>query len=244
MTSKESSLTDASVGTDAGDRLIAVYPDEESAPLGYSIFSSVIEMTTPPKTVIANAGSVYTPWKNSTVTVADNTSRLVSAAFYAPADAEVKDAQGLSVPAPKDSAHWLAAVSTESRLLGGEYFYSYVFAAASTEMITNRYLADSAYGNSDAMFSALRFISRTDVFASSAVGGFDLNSDNYGGKMFDETHLTEGDENLVYHSLSSFTTYAGIGGGTYAFVLITVVLLPTLATGVCAFTVLQKRRHK
>ena len=95
-----------------------------------------------------------------------------------------------------------------------------------------------------AKLSALRHISRTDVFASSSLGGFDLNSDNYGGKMFDETHLTAGKENLVYHSLSSYTTYAGIGGGTYAFVLITVILLPVAATGACAFAVLQKRRHK
>ncbi len=244
VTSKENSLSDASVGVLSGDRLIAVYPDEESAPLGYSMFSSVIEMATPPKTVIANAGSLYTPWKNSSLTVADNTSRYVCAAFYAPADAEAKDKDGLSVPAPAGGAHWLAAISTESRLLGGEYSYSYVFAAASTEMITNRYLADAAYGNGDVLFSALRHISRTDVFASSALGGFDLNSDNYGGKMFDETHLTAGKENLVYHSLSSYTTYAGIGGGTYAFVLITVVLLPVAATGACAFAVLQKRRHK
>ncbi len=244
VTSKENSLTDASVGISAGDRLIAVYPDEESAPLGYEMFSSVIEMATPPKTVITNAGSVYTPWKNNTLTIAENTSRLVGAAFYAPADAEAKDKNGLSVSAPDGSAHWLAAVSTESRLLGGEHFYSYVFAAASTEMITNRYLADAAYGNGDVMFAALRYISRTDVFASSALGGFDLNSDNYGGKMFDETHLTAGEENLVYHSLSSFSTYAGIGGGTYAFVLITVVLLPVAATGACAFVVLRRRRHK
>ena len=244
VTSKENSLASADVGAREGDRLIATYPDEESAALGYSMFSSVIDMATAPKTVIANAGSMRTTWRESMHTVANDTTRYVSAAFYAPADGEAKDKNGLTVSAPKSGLHWLAAVSTEAHLVGGEREYSYVFGAASTEMIENRYLADSAYGNGDVMFSILRHISRSDVYASSALGGFDLNSDNYGGKMFDETHLTVGEENLVYHSLSEYTTYAGIGGGTYVFVLIFTVALPVLATGVCAFAVLRRRKHR
>ena len=138
----------------------------------------------------------------------------------------------------------LAAISTETRLQNGENSYSYVFAAASTEMISNRYLADPAFGNADVVFSALRHVSRTDVFASSALGGFDLNSENYGGKMFDETHLTEGTENLVYHTLSSYTSYRGITKGALVFVVIATIFVPVLATGACAFVVLQKRKHQ
>ena len=245
VTSKENSLTGANVEANAADRLIATYPDEDSAALGYSMMSSVIDMTTPPKTVIANAGSMRASWNDSPIVTAYNTTRYVSAAFYAPADAEAKDKNGLSVSAPAGNAHWLAAVSTEAHLLNdGERRYSYVFGAASTEMIENRYLADAAYGNGDVMLSIVRHIARADVYASSALGGFDPNSDNYGGKMFAETHLTVGEENLVHHSIKEYTTYAGVGIGTYIFIPVFTIALPVLATGVCAFVVLRRRKHQ
>lgn len=245
VTSKENSLSDAGEGLGLGDRLIATYPDDESATLGYDMFSSVIDMGTPPKTVIASSGSVKTTWSDYLYTSAYNTTRYVSAAFYAPADAVAKDKDGATVRPSEDSAHWLAAVSTETRLHeNGERRYSYVFGAASTEMIENRYLADAAYGNGDVMFSIVRYISRADVYASNALGGFDLNSDNYGGKMFGETHLTAGETNEVHHSMTDYTVYAGIKSSTYVFILIFTVVLPVLATGVCAFVVLRRRKHQ
>lgn len=245
VSSKEHSLSEEGVGEGMGDRLIATYPDEESAPLGYSMFSSVIDMSTPPKTVIPTAGTVRTTWNDFPFVTAYNTTRYINAAFYAPPDAVAKDKDGTTVRPPRDSAHWLAAISTESRLFeNGERQYSYVFGAASTEMIENRYLADAAYGNGDVMFSILRHISRADVYASNALGGFDLNSGNYGGKMFGETHLTAGETNEVHHSLTESSVYAGVNAGTFVFILIFTVALPVLATGVCAFVVLRRRKHQ
>lgn len=243
VTSKENSL-----GTDAGeldsaDRLIVTYPDEDSAAIGYSMISSLVDMATPPKTVMPASTSMRQSWTDYLLSVAEDTTRCVSAVFYAPSDAEARKGDGFLVP-PKGGAHWLAAVTTEARLIGGEHQYSYVFAAGSTEMIENRYLADPAYGNGDVMFSIVRHISRADVYASSSLGGFDINSDNYGGKMFDETHLTEGKENLVYHSLSDYTTYAGIGTGSYVLAVVWTLVLPLTAVGVTAFVVLRRRKHQ
>lgn len=242
VTSKDGSLGGAE-GTLADDRLIAVYPDEDTSALGYTMFSDVIGMATPPKTVLANAGSMRQTFRDYLVTVASNTTRCVSAVFYAPADAEAKDSEGYPIPS-KAPLHWLAAVSAEARLVAGEHEYSYVFAAASTEMIENRYLADSAYGNGDVMFSIMRHISRTDVYASSSLGGFDINSENYGGKMFAETHLTMGSPNLVYHTMHDYTYYAAMSGGTYVLVAFCTLILPVGAASASAFVVLRRRKHR
>ena len=242
VTSKEGSLGGTADALSL-DRLISVYPDEETAGMGYAMFSDVINMATPPKTVIANASSMRQSYRDYLITVANNVTRCVSAVFYAPSDAEAKDSEGYPI-APSSSSHWLAAVSAEARLVSGEHEYSYVFAAGSTEMIENRYLGDAAYGNGDVMFSIMRHISRADVYASSSLGGFDINSENYGGKMFAETHLTAGSPNLVYHTMHDYTYYAGVGVGTYILVFLCTLALPLAAVSISGFAVLRKRKNR
>ena len=237
VSSPEESLS-SSLGND-GKRLIATYPDEETYAAGYSLFSDLLNLATPPKTILENATSISTTWKTETVICGENVSRHVSAAFLAGEKAKVYDREGylVSVPSPV----WLGAIASEAELYEGEYRYSYVFAAGSESVIRNASLGDPSLGNGDVMFSLLRTIARTDAFASTEIGGFDMNA-NYGGKIFDETHLSDSEVNEVWFGLEYWREYKGLHTGDKVFVHVAVLAVPTVAVTLTAFYVLRRRR--
>lgn len=250
VTSLKSSLTVTAPGEKEGNRLVAVYPDKDSAAIGHSLFSAIADMATPPETVLANAAPVTMTWRENLLTTANDTTRCVSAVFYAGADAQAHDASGYLSDDNKDGGLWLGAISSEAHLLpNGEHDYAYVFGAGSTALISNEYLADPALGNGDVMFSTLRTISRADVYASSALGGFDMNSEvdgvkTYGGKMYEETHLTAGEKNTVHFNLSESKDYSGISTASVVWACLLTIAVPTLAVGCTAFGVLRRRKHR
>jgi hypothetical protein len=111
-------------------------------------------------------------------------------------------------------------------------------------MITNDYLADPAFGNSDVVASVLRVISRTDVYASNELGGFDLNAAAYGGKWFDETHLSSEGENVVFHSQKDWDEYAQMTPGRVAAVVTVIFATPVLLLPLFGAAVLRKRKNR
>lgn len=238
VTSPEDSLS--SLGDTAGTRLIATYPDEESFGAGYALLGDLLTLATPPKTLLENATSLHTTWKKDTVTVAPNTTRHVSAVFLASDKAKVKDKNGYEVSLP--SPVWLGAIASEAELKEGEYHYSYVFGAGSEALIRKDALADPSLGNGDIVFSLLRTIARTDTFASTEIGGFDMNM-NYGGKLFDEVHLSDDTTNTVFFGLEYWREYKGMTTGAKVFMHIMVLAVPTVLVGLAAFYVLRRRQE-
>lgn len=244
VTSRDGSLASGS-GEKEGGKLIAVYPTADNAAPAHAMLKAIADMATPPKTVIANAAAVRMAWRTNEITTALNVSRCVSSVFFAPADAEVRDANGFLTQKNENANVWLAAIGQEAHLVGSEYEFSYVFGAGSTAMISNEYLADPAFGNGDALFSIIRWISLADVYASTALGGFDMNSiETYGGKMYEELHLTKGEENEVLLSLVDRRVYAGLSNTSFTVCTLLCTVIPVMAVGACAFTVLRRRKHK
>jgi hypothetical protein len=237
--SPEESLSSAA--GEGGNRLVATYPDADTAAVGYSMFSDLLQLATPPKTVLEDAGSLRATWKTETVVCAENVTRYAGAAFYAGEKAKVYDKDGYLVPTGGSSV-WFGAIASEAQLIAGEYKYSYVFASGSEKLVTNEYLGDPSLGNGDVIFALLRTISRTDVYASNTIGGFDMNA-NYGGKMFDETHLSAGDINEVWYGLEYYKTYKGMTVGAQVFMHVAVLLVPLTAVALLGFAVLRKREN-
>jgi hypothetical protein len=163
----------------------------------------------------------------------------VSAVFLAGEKAKVKDRDGFAVSLP--TPIWLGAIASEAELYEGEHRYSYVFASGSEALIRNEALGDPSLGNGDVMFSLLRTISRTDVFASGEIGGFDMNQ-NYGGKMFDETHLSDGEENEVWFGLDYYRMYKGLTVAHKVFLYTVTLAVPAAFVLFTAFYVLRRRQ--
>lgn len=244
LTSPEESLADSLTGEKNGDRLIAAYPDKDYDAPGYELIKDIASLGTPPKTVFADAMALKQTLDSNPVYTSSITSRSVCPVFYAGEGAKAKNEIGQTVFDPAGDRHILAIVGMEATLEAGEHRYSYVFAAGSTEMISNEYLADPAFGNSDVMASVLRSVSRTDVYASGDVGGFDLNSDMYGGKWFDDTQLSSEGKNTVYHSQTSWDEYAQMTPGRIVAVAIGIFIVPVVFVPLIGTAVLRKRKNR
>lgn len=243
VTAPEDSLIDYGGGTGKGDRLIAAYPDSDYDAPGYAMIKDIASLGTPPKTVLAGAMALENTFRTTPVYTSVNTSRSVCPIFYAGNSAKAVDKDGYRVDA-KAGKHILAMVGMEATLDAGEHKYSYVFAAGSTAMISDEYLADPAFGNADVMASVLRTISRTDVYASSDVGGFDLNSDAYGGKWFEDKQLSADGVNTIVFSQTEYREYAQMTPGRVFWMLFAIFCVPVLVIPACGIVVLRRRKHK
>ncbi len=241
----ESSL--ATQEGNSGNHLIATYaPAEQDSLLGYGMIAGLSDMNIPPKTVLANCASINMTRINNETTLAPNTVRAVSGVFFAGEDAYAVDENGFKINKADSSLYWLAAAATEWYLPSGNtntYYYSYVFAAGTTALIENTYLADSALGNRDAMRSVLRTISRIDVFASSELGGFDLNSDTYGGKMLLDSTLSE-EEYTFHYTLGRMRSYPGLKPAARVAWTVVIALLPLVAVPFVGYFVCARRKNK
>ena len=234
-------------GSGNGNHLIATYaPKEEDSLLGYGMIAGLSDMNIPPKTVLANCASINMTRVNTETMLGQNNVRAVSGVFFAGADAYAVDENGFKTSKEDSSLYWLAAAATEWYLPSGNtdtYYYSYVFAAGTTALIENTYLSDSALGNRDAMRSVLRTISRIDVFASSELGGFDLNSDNYGGKMLLSTTLSDV-EYTFHYTLGRMRSYPGLQPAARVVWTVFIALLPLVVIPVTGYAVCRRRKNK
>ncbi|MBP3436967.1 MAG: Gldg family protein [Clostridia bacterium] len=230
-----------------GTHLIATYaPAEESTALGYGMIAGLSDMTIPPKTVLPNCASLYMTRINSQIGIGENTSRTVSGVFFAGEDAYAVDKNGFKLQKEDDSYYWLAAAAAEMYLPSGNdntYFFSYVFAAGTTALVENAYLADSALGNRDAMRSVLRTISRVDIFADSELGGFDLNSDKYGGQFLVDTDLSE-EEYSFFTPGGKLVKYPGLKPAARVLWVLVIAILPLVVLPLAGIFVCQRRKNK
>ncbi len=234
------------VGGNADDEreyLIAQYADK-SSPIGYAMYSAVADLDSAPKTVVESTSSIDLLWGDAGETVITyNTTRMVSGVFYSSDKAnsyDENDYRNINKTAPFP----IAAVSAESRLgEEAEYHMAYVFACGTTEFVSPTYLESNAYGNYDILYSIVRTISRTDVYADSSLGGPSLNSEKYGGKALLTTKMTAtGWEDYPEHGVE--VVYHGMTEGTQKGLTVLVFFLPVIlipATGVVMYL---RRRYR
>lgn len=249
LTSPEDSLADSVTGEKNGDRLVAAYPDKDYDAPGYALIKDVASLATPPKTVFANAMALKnTLGENTSVHITQNVSRAICPVFFASDAAKAHNAAGEIAFKPEGDAHILALVGIETAVKADENeYYSYVFAAGSTAMISNDYLADSAFGNADVMASILRTLSRTDVYASSDIGSPDMNSPVYGGKWFEDTQLASTSStgvNTVWYSQMEWEDFPLLTGKRMVGIMILVFLVPVLVIPFLGVAVLRRRKNR
>lgn len=243
VTSAEESLADSVTGVKNGDRLVATYPDSDIDAPAYEMIKDIASLGTPPKVVIPAAAALNKTFVTTPIYTSEHTSRSVCPVFYAGASAKAVDASGYAVD-PDGDRYILAMMGMEATLGAGEHTYSYVFASGSTEMISNDYLADNAFGNGDVMASLLRFISRTDVYASGSVGGFDPNSTAYGGKWYEDKQLSTTGVNTIVYSLDKQKDFKQLTTGRTVGMLIAIFAVPVLVIPAVGIVVLRRRRNK
>ena len=221
------------------DVVRAVYNKDEST-VAYSVYQSLASVDSSPDVVTRNSGAVKLAWRESEGAQSGNFmgKRLYADFLYAPEGSALYDGDG-AIVSGDDQRYAVAAISTRycSDSYSLEKFYSYVFAAASSDLVSRENLENSAYGNADVVFSLVRYLARNDQYAALALGSESFNSDNMGGKKLVKSTLSE----KAYTESGTGKEYPAIDSGDKVRIAI-FVFVPTLAAAAVGVVLWRRRR--
>ena len=188
-----------------GENIIGVYSTDTDS-YGNAIYGNYASSASAPKMVVTNTGYVECSFGLSTSIQEQGSSETkrqydsfisTSASAIGYAYNESKDDYSYTATDPGTKA--LAAVVARQRLDPVEtvYTYSYVFCANSKDFFSNDLLGNPAYANYDVISAVVENMVRTDVYASSDLGGSSMNSKSFGGKQLVSSTIYDY-ENKVY----------------------------------------------
>lgn len=188
-----------------GEKIIGVYSTEEDS-YGNAIYGEYASSIASPKMVVTNSGYIECSFGLSNAVQEQGSSEVkrqydsfitTSAQGIGYGYNSAKDDYSYTATDPGVKA--LAAVVARQRLdpVDSVYTYSYVFCANSADFFSNELLGNPSYANFDIMSALINNIIRSDVYASSDLGGSSMNSISFGGKQLVSTVLQEV-ENMVY----------------------------------------------
>ena len=225
--------------------------DEES--FGYAIYGDFASLESAPKTIFKNTGYVSCSFgESSTINEpgAANVSKRYASFLTTPASARPYAFDSLTggydAPSGDAGVYDLAAVTTRSSFDSktAEYTYSYVFCANSKDFFSNEILSNASCANYDVISALINNVSRSDIYASSELGGISLNLQNIGGKKLVSTVLTTEDVSIFSEDGKEIvkTNYA-VTGTVKTVVTVAVAVIP-LAMLVLGIVVSVKRKYK
>lgn len=242
------SLTDGKeVSDDHRFEKLIVGLSQDDKSVANAIYGDIAALGTAPRTIVERAGTVYKTWLNDGV-ASSTVSNLIPGYFdffMTSANARRVTIDG-RLDSLEKKVESTAAVSMRIQYdkKTNDYYYSYCFGAATTTLTDNTYLDNRAYSNYDILFALVRYISRTDEYASTALGGTSLNSEKLGGKplltdILDPNGNVRYNENrIVVEQYKPMTTEAAVAW------TITLVCVPVLLTVCAAGYVLARRRNR
>ena len=213
--------------------------------MSYGVYKDVVSLATPPRLVMPHSGSVKSSW----ITHEGATSSTANVTAYYSAFLQSSENafayfpnQELAEENPR--VFDLCALTTRIRTdtITTDSYFSYVFGSACPEMISGEYLSNAAYGNYDVMFALVRYISRTDVYASMDLGGVSFNSSNMGGKPVEYGDLSSTPVN-VYQNGKVVFTYAGLTPSKQVTITVLVIGLPVLTAFAVGVAICLRRRR-
>ncbi len=188
------------------DKIIGVYESDTNS-YANVVYGEYASLASAPNTVFLNTGYVECAFYQ-TDTVKEPGADAVDIVYnsfmksYTSAYAEGENEEGVLVTKKQNEALDLAAVTVRYALdeITNEAKTSYVFCTNSKDFFSNTLLYNDSYANFDIVSALVNNISRVDVYASSALGGYSMNSEKFGGKV------------LIYDTLSESAQTSEIDG--------------------------------
>ena len=233
-----------------GENIIGVYSTDEDS-YGNAIYGSYAASASAPKMVVTNTGYVECSFGLSTSIQEQGSSEtkrqydsFISSGSTAVGYAYNASKEDYSYTATDPGTRALAAVVARQRLdpVDSVYTYSYVFCANSKDFFSNELLGNPAYANYDVMSAVVDNMVRTDIYASSDLGGSSMNSKSFGGKQLVSTTLLDY-ENYVYSpdATEVVKINKGIGAGAKTAFSILIYAVP-VAIAIVGISVGIKRK--
>ena len=231
------------------DLVRGVYNTDEST-VAYSVYKTLASVSSSPDVVTSGSGAVKLAWRESEGELSGNFmgKRLYADFLYAPTKdpndphdygSALYAIDGGGIVSGDDQRYAVAAISTRywSDSYSLEKFYSYVFASASSDVISKENLENPAYGNADVFFSLVRYLARNDEYADLALGSESFNSKNMGGKKLVTSKLSAS----AYTDSGSRKSCAAITRGDMVRISI-FVFVPAFAAAVAGLVLWRRRR--
>ena len=231
------------------DLVRGVYNVDEST-VAYSIYKTLASVSSSPDVVTRGSGAVKLAWKEAEGELSGNFmgKRLYADFLYAPTKdpndphdygSALYAIDGGGIVSDDGQRYAVAAISTRywSDSYSLEKFYSYVFASASSDIISRENLENPAYGNADVFFSLVRYLARTDEYADLSLGSESFNSENMGGKKLVTSKLST----TAYVDSGSRKSCAAFTQGDMVRISI-FVFVPALIASIAGFVLWRRRR--
>ena len=222
------------------DTLRATY-NTNSETVAYSIYQSLASVASSPDVLTRSSGAVKLAWGEDEGLLSGNFSgkRFYSDFLYAPAGSALYAIEGGGIVSDDSQRYAVAAISTRywSDSYSLEKYYSYVFCAASSDLLSPEFLENASYGNADVVFSLVRFLARNDQYADLALGSESFNSPNVGGKKLVTSQLASS----TYIDPATRKNCAAFTQADRALCVI-VVFLPAVVAAVAGLVICRRRR--
>ena len=233
--------------------IAGVYETDENS-YGNAIYGDYASSASAPKMIFTNTGYISCSFglgESTTENGASNTNR-----HYAPFISTGPGANAYAYNADKGeyadlatrNPSTLALASVCSRHVTHETeattTYSYVFCANSPDFLSNDLIGNPSYANFDMVSAVVNNIARTDMHASSDLGGTSLNSASFGGKQIIDAALYEYDTVLYSTDASNIEVIKTNSGITSSQITVISVLIYAVPVAIAAVGVVMcvKRR--
>lgn len=238
-----SSLADQSM---SGTGILAQYNTNPES-FAATVYEDIASISSSPRVVVPSSGFVRNPRPSDEHTVSGVTSTMLyyNSFLSTTADARAYAGNSVSGEVVGEGVMDLAAVAVRTYVDSetSNYQYSYVFGCASMDVISSEYIGDPSYANYDVLYSLTGIIARSDIYASSDLGGLNLNSPNMGGKeLVDESIGTE--NRNIYDSSNNI---AGVKHGLTTapkVIYIVIAMLIPVSVAIVGAVVCIKRKNR
>ena len=225
------------------DSLFAGVYDPDEANFGYAYYGSYTKISSSPKMVFSNAGSIYCTMNLSETMVEPG--NKFSSINYAPFIGTSSNAY-YDIGGPTNrGVKTLIAASVRSQLndYTNEYQRSYLFCMSSADFFSNDLLSNVSYANYDILASIVSNISRTDRYATIELGGLSFNSSSYGGKQSTSTTLSDTPTKVYSWDAKEILKY-NKGLSTTAITIYTIMVMAVpVAAATLGIIVFIKRKY-
>lgn len=234
-------VKDRKSGESDADLISVHFPDSEEAPLGSSLYSEIINLSSPPRVVVKDSGYISEAWEDNEVMYSSHLSAMYSPVFLSSEDARAYNQDGLV--SDISGGYHLGAITARVRTEEVSRYYSYMFVGASSSLCSSEQLQNGTYANYDLLFSTVRTLSRTDVYASDSLGALSMNTANYGGKILvsDAMSLTERE---VYENQKVVKTYSAMSQSRATVFTLLCLVLPILILPLACIYIYTKRKYR
>ncbi len=222
--------------------IIGVYDTDENS-YGNALYGDYAASATAPQMIFTNTGYItcsYGLGESILEPGADNVNRHYAPFIGTSENAYAYKNNGGSYDRASEKSEFTLAAVT-SRHFTNQYdaniIYSYVFCANSADFLSNELIGNSSYANFDMVSAVVNNMVRTDLHASSDLGGTSLNSTSFGGKQIIDATLYEEDSVIYPPDLSNKDEYkynSGFGTVEKTVISVLVYIIPAaiLAVGI------------